>query len=575
MIRKVEVQFLKKFKDQAFELKDHVVLAGPNNSGKSTLLQAIVIWNMALQKWKARRGPDSKSKAKGLAGISLTRKDFTAVPLREMNMLWTDTQTGLSKDELPEGKKVGLPRVLKVTVEGVGEESKSWRLGFEFRYGTTELIYCKPDLGPEEQIPPGAFDVQVVHIPPFSGIGTEEPRMDPPFQDLLIGQGKAGDILRNLLYEVFEEGDGKDKPRWNDLCDHIENTFGYKLLPPIYAGQPFIQCDYLRGIPTGPGKNGLAQLDIANAGSGFHQVLLLLAFFYARPATVLLMDEPDAHLHVILQEQIYKTLQEIAAQRKCQFVLATHSEVFLNATSPNKILSFYGPPHLLTHEWERDQVREAIKRLPATELLSAERSDAILYVESDTDFNLLQVWAELLGHPMAKWFKENPFWHGINGSDPKEAKGHFFALQSLKASIKGVLLLDGDNRNKEDREVGAEGLSILRWRRYESESYLCHPEALRRYVESRVLPLFVGGAMNFLGDQLPPAVFRNPLNEHDYFKSTPVSKTLLPTFFETAGLEIGKSEYHLVARQMKRNEIPLEVVEKLDFIMKIFGVRAS
>ena len=41
---------------------------------------------------------------------------------------------------------------------------------------------------------------------------------------------------------------------------------------------------------------------VASAGSGVHQVLLLLAFFYARPSSVFLLDEPYAHLHVFLQK---------------------------------------------------------------------------------------------------------------------------------------------------------------------------------------------------------------------------------------------------------------------------------
>ncbi len=39
------------------------------------------------------------------------------------------------------------------------------------------------------------------------------------------------------------------------------------------------------------------RLDISSAGSGALQVLLLFAFLYARPATVILLDESDSHQH--------------------------------------------------------------------------------------------------------------------------------------------------------------------------------------------------------------------------------------------------------------------------------------
>ncbi len=424
-----------------------------------------------------------------------------------------------------------------------------------------------------DQLPQAVQDVSVVHIPPFSGIGPEETRYDRPYQDLLIGQGKAGDILRNLLLEVYEKNDEGD---WRALCSQIEEIFGYKLLPPKYIGTPYIVCDYLRGVPSTKGKDGLPELDIASAGSGFHQVLLLLGFFFARPSTVLLLDEPDAHLHVILQKQVYDLLRSIASRRRCQLVIATHSEILIDGTSPSQILSFYNKPHLLLDETDRDQVREALKRLTALDILLAEQSPGILYVEGETDFNLLRAWAQVLDHPLSSWFHKNPFWHSNQGRHPREAKGHFFALraigrQAMGSQIVGLLLLDGDNRGLPDREVAAEGLVIERWRRYEAESYLMHPAALERFVASRALPLL--GARPLLEDQLPPAVYRNPLGDHEFWVNTPASKTLLPAVFQEAQLPLSKEEYYLIAEQMRPEEIPSEVATKLDRIAELFGIR--
>lgn len=61
-----------------------------------------------------------------------------------------------------------------------------------------------------------------------------------------------------------------------------------------------------------------------------------------------IIDEPDAHLHINLQSAMYRLLQEIAAELKAQLIIATHSEVLINATPPEKIISFMGStPHLL------------------------------------------------------------------------------------------------------------------------------------------------------------------------------------------------------------------------------------
>jgi predicted ATPase len=567
MIKKVRVRYFKQFDQQEFDLADHVILAGPNNTGKTTLLQAIATWNLGLQKWKERRGPDTRSKAKQRTGVPLTRQEFTSLPLREFDHLWTNTATGLRKGELREGQRPGHPRVLTIEIEGSTQQGE-WRLPLEFRYQNTELLYVKPASEYIDQLPQAADDISVVHIPPFSGIGPEETRYDRPYQDLLIGQGKAGDILRNLLLEVYQ----KEGSNWEELCDQIETVFGYRLQPPRYAGAPYIICEYLKGAPRGQGKNGLPQLDISSAGSGFHQVLLLLGFFYARPSTVLLLDEPDAHLHVILQKQVYDMLRRIASQRRCQLVIATHSEVLIDGTSPSMILSFYRKPHRLLEDEDRDQVREALKRLTAMDMLLGEQSAGVLYVEGETDFNLLKAWAHVLNHPARSWFEGSPFWHSNQGRNPREAKGHFFALRAVEPRCAGLLLLDGDNRNLPDREIGADGLEIIRWTRYEAESYLIHPESLVRYIISRTYPLMGDLARRYLVDQLPPAAFRDPLGAHDFWRSMPASKTLLPSLFEQVHLSIGKEEYYLIAEQMKPEEIPGEVREKLDRLVEVFGI---
>ncbi|MBM4086448.1 MAG: ATP-binding protein, partial [Planctomycetes bacterium] len=142
MISRVKVKYFKRFADETFELSDHVVLAGPNNSGKTTLLQAIAVWNLGLQKWLAERGTESGSTARERVAIPITRKDFTAIPLREMKLLWTDTSTALGKGELA-GRRQGYPRLLTIAVTGQ-EGAKTWELAMEFRCQSSEQLYVKP-----------------------------------------------------------------------------------------------------------------------------------------------------------------------------------------------------------------------------------------------------------------------------------------------------------------------------------------------------------------------------------------------------------------------------------------------
>lgn len=562
MIRKITTQYFKRFEEQEFSLEALTLLAGPNNSGKSTLLQAAMVWNLAMQKWWEKKGPGSRSKAKDRQGAPITRQEFTALPLPSMDQLWTDTHTSLRKDE---GKQ-GSPRPMVITLHGIDPQGEEWRFGFEFRYSGPEQIHVKPVAGDMVHLETARERVSVVYVPPFSGIGVNETRHDRPYQDMLVGQGKGGDILRNLLLEVAEFDKGAN---WLRLESIVEEVFGYRLLKPAYDGTPYITCQYLKGIPSGRGFAGFAPLDVSTTGSGFHQLLLILAFMFARPSSLILLDEPDAHLHVLLQKQLYDILRALCHESKGQLVIATHSEVLIDNTSPSQIVSFYDKPHSLASVADRDQVREALKRVTSLELLLAESASGILYLEGTTDFDLLKAWAEVLDHPLKEWFSNLPFWQNNQGRNPKEARAHFFALKAIRPNLRATFLLDGDNRNLPDREIGADGLEILRWERYEAESYLIHPASLQRFLEAERGGLFAKPALDYLHDQLPPAFFHSPLETSNFLRSEPASKTLLPELLKHAGLNLPKNEFFILARQMRKEELPQEIWDKLDAIRGI------
>jgi len=243
MITKVKLEYFKRFVSQEFTLADTIVLAGPNNSGKSTLLQAITVWGLAVQRWQTER-LSATSKATKRTGIAISRKDFSAVPLREMNLLWFNRDTAYSKQEKP-SVVAGTGKLISISLTGVDSNDAEWTLTVTLRYHSKELIYAKlVDAAgtPVTKIPPGVEEFRVVHVPPFSGIGTDETRYDAGYQNLLIGQGKPGDILRNLLLEVKL----KEKDEWPALQADMREIFGYELTDPQYSAgaSPYILVEY-------------------------------------------------------------------------------------------------------------------------------------------------------------------------------------------------------------------------------------------------------------------------------------------------------------------------------------------
>ena len=421
MIHRVRLGSFKRFRDQSFELDDSVVLAGPNNAGKSTLLQAIATWKFGLDHWLAQREGGSRGVKR--TGVALTRRDFTAVPIREMNLLWKDRVVS-------GGEGPGASRLLEIVVEGRSDDG-NWECGLEFQYANREMVYVRPlgakDMDAEEinAFPPqAAKDLRVVHVPALFGVQRDEPKHERGMQDLLIGQGRSGDILRNLLLEVGDQteagGGGKARESaWESLTGHMRDLFRIELMPPSYgAGQPYITCQYREwSAESSLGRKSprYRPLDLASVGSGTLQVLLLLGFLFARPGTVMLLDEPDAHQHIILQRDVYALLRKIARERDGQVIMATHSPTILDATEPERVLSFAGDsPRALRTDTERDRTIEALRQLNTTDLLLGQDVGAVLYVEDQTDERILRAWAGVLGHPLQEFFS-HAYVHWLGG----------------------------------------------------------------------------------------------------------------------------------------------------------------
>lgn len=551
MITRVTVRHFKCFEEERFELGDCVVLAGPNNMGKSTLLQAIMAWKFGLDRWLEQLAAGKKRTV-----VPVTRQEFTAIPLREMNLIWTGRTVSV-RGRGTAGRKI------EIALEG-SDGAETWDYGLEFEYANPEMMYVRP-LGakadPERDlsvVPRQAQQLRVVHVPALAGIERDEKRHDRGYQDHLVGQGRAGEILRNLLLEISENPE-----RWASLVEHCRQLFDVELLKPKYTeAQPFIVAEYQ--------EHGGKPLDLTCAGSGLLQVLLILAFFYARPATVLLMDEPDAHLHVILQEQVYSLLRQIAYQRGSQLILATHSVVLLDATAPDQVLAFIGEhPRILSESSERNGLRQAIRTLTTTDLLLARGVGAVLYVEGESDERILREWARVLGHRCQQFF-EGPYIHHLRGRSLREASSHFFALKAVNPMVRGVCLLDGDNRDEPDDETRKSGLRVLRWRRYEIENYLVVPDVLLRFCEEEEPELFAVHARQraeeFLRDQLPPAVFNAPLADHPALSALKASDDIVLPLLDHVHNLLAKTDLYLIARVMRPEEIHPEVSEKLDAI---------
>lgn len=560
MIRLVTLKGFKRFGDVAFSIPSHVVLAGPNNTGKTTLLQAIAAWELGFRKWRELN--DANPRKNGYRWQELERLAFSAVAVRSFDMLWRNRQRqqpfeiGLQVDGLP-----------MVTLEFKFQSGGSIKVRPKANVSLTPAVLSHP-----------ALQVRTTFIPAMSGLAREERRLaDEEALDDLLAQGRPGEVLRNLLVKAY-----RDEDAWRPLNESIGRLFEYELLPPQAGAQ--LVCEYRhRGVDSAP------KFDIASAGSGFLQVLLLLALLLTQhrnansTTLALLIDEPDAHLHMILQRSIYGELRSVAVSRQAQLFVATHSEMIVNNVDARELYLMYGTPRLVQSDLERAQLVNSFGALTHSDLLEVEGAKGVFYTEDFTDFDILQAFARVLGDEIALQLltrdvlgksSKAPLPEGLGEFTPQR---HWEMLKLARPDLPALELLDGDNEKNKAPDLitgNAERMQRLRWRRYEIESYLIVEAPLRRFFARRLGA--EGGALaaTALREKLQ---FLDGRGETDplvntYFKSEPISKTLLPDLMQVAGLDVPKREYFEIAAQFHPDEVHPEIIERLNQIKQAFGV---
>ena len=549
MITELTLHNFKRFGDLSFTLPGHVVLAGPNNTGKTTLLQALATWSLALERWRTANDFNPR---KGYVKVPMTRSMFSAVPLRNFALLWND-------------------RKYAGRVE-IGVRLRDGRhIVMELESDSAEQIYVKPrnDVNPEHL---RAAPPRVAYVPPMTGLSIDEPVYQRAKVEQLLGLGKPGEVIRNLLLQTHLNSEA-----WNGLTDVIRRLFGFELAPPDGAGADIV-AEYQHGAE--PGTPAL-RLDIASAGSGFQQVLLLMTFLHAKPGSVLLLDEPDAHLHVILQDAIYHELKSVAERDGSQLIVATHSEVIIDAVEPTELFVVLNEPRQVANNEERRALIRSLKVLDNADVMRAMVAPGVLYLEGHTDLALLREWARILGHQAAmrllepQLFWRPTVWEPRDGAAGIKAREHYQALQLIKPTLPGLILLDDDNDPHAipPTPLTGQGLQRLRWRRYEIESYLFHPRTLARYLRQVTgNEANVAAAQDYLAANHLPAFLQYPFTDPDYIKAMKARTQLIPPVLEAAGIQLPYTRFAEIARCMHADEVHPEVREKLDGLCAAFGV---
>lgn len=558
MLTNLIIRNFKLFEEVELELGDRVVLIGPNNSGKTSVLQALALWDIGVKRWIEKRGAGNVPEKR--PGVTINRRDLIAVPVPAANLLWRDLHTQESS------RSEGTQKIfIDVIVEGVGQGA-TWRCGLEFYYANEESLYCRSlrlAHGGRMDVPQEAAKLRLAYLPPMSGLAANETRLDPGAINVRLGEGRTAEVLRNLCHYVYQSGGAGSK--WEALTRQMQSLFGIELDPPKYIEE--------RGeIVMSYCTRGRVRLDISSSGRGQQQTLLLLAHMSANPGAVLLLDEPDAHLEILRQRQIYQTLSETAEETGSQIIAASHSEVLLNeAAGRDIVIAFVGKPHRIDDRGS--QVAKALREIGFEQYYQAEETGWVLYLEGPTDLAILRAIAERLGHERARAALDKPFVYYV-ANQPRKAQDHFHALREAKTDLVGLAIYDRLSQALPDDPY----LTQHMWERRELENYLCQRQTLLSYAETQ------GRAQH--GD-LFGAPWRETMEEAiteieaalaaldkpspwaaDIKASDEFLDPVFKRFYEKLGLPnlMSKTDYHTLAIHVPPEAIASEVREVLNLI---------
>ena len=563
MLTRLVIRNFKTFADVDIELGDRVVFVGPNNSGKTSALQALALWNAGVRRWVEKRGAAEVSKER--SGVTINRRDLIALPIPSSNLLWRNLHV---REGVKIGDKAGTRNILiDIEVEGMAR-GEPWKTCMEFDYANEESFYCRSKVGDDgvrAAVPSAAAGVKLAFLPPMSGLASNETVLTEGAIAVRIGEGRTAEVLRNLCWQAFQIG---DKSPWATIKGHMHDLFGIALADPVHVPE--------RGELTMEFRSGGIDLDLSASGRGQQQMLLLLAHMAANPGSVLLLDEPDAHLEILRQRQMYDVLAAMATKTGSQIIAASHSEVLLNeAADRDIVVAFVGKPHRIDDRGT--QVVKALKEIGFDQYLQAEQTGWVLYLEGSTDLAILRAFAETLGHPVKRHL-DRPFVHYVS-DQPPAAKSHFHGLREAKPDLVGIAVFD----RLPSPLASDPYLQQAMWRRNEIENYLTTRDVLVGYARDFAAresgtPLFaestavrmeaaiddVAGALEKLGKADPFGP--------DLKVSTEFLDPVFKTFFRSICLPeatMRKTDYHMLARFVSLEAISQDVVEMLDRIQEV------
>jgi predicted ATP-dependent endonuclease of OLD family len=422
-ISKLKIGNFKCFKEVTINFDPNFnLIIGENNSGKSTIFEAFRLWQIAFNKFlKDRTNKDSKSSFYSREYYSLTIDELTFLRIEKFENLF-----------FPFSRKIEI----SITLQNGNQYSELpifFTLNSEGQNLRFNLCGTKSDrskvsdylLKVLDKTKGASFkDVLLMsYINPIFHLPTKEPKYSRGYVLDKLHQAKANEVIRNLIddyapieYQTLKNKNPKRKGQ--ELVD-IENTLHDILTSseleegqePILTFTSNLKPDEDVNISLiAKNSNTNTKVEVSQLGSGTLNILNILAVLgygdYERfSLTVLLLDEPDSHLHSNHQKKLYEDLIKKSKDINKQIFVITHNHELIECSEnvlfidhekikENKKIElitkeeYYKVYKKIAIEYHQKMIEIAEKKEIESRLI--EITKPTLYCEGSTDVTILK-----------------------------------------------------------------------------------------------------------------------------------------------------------------------------------------
>lgn len=485
-MQRINIKNFKKFEDVTVEFNPDVnVFTGINNCGKTTLLEAIALWHECFVKLikQADRGDKKLNLRQGdyrLGNKSQNYYDFNEiVSVRSPNYedLFYNLDTGekvyIQVDFLTNGSETLKIGFYLCSVSGNNYEIHVNQSVLDY---TLFNSFFKSFPCPISSI----YASPVAHL-----LFDEEFERDAVIK-YKIQRRKSIEAIRNRLYQINQETRVAFTKDLSKILNNNTTQIEYKIIGE-YNKDISIKVEIKLSAKD-------VFKDISLLGSGTLQIIEILLSIYDEIADlkVILLDEPDSHIHRDIQKRLLEVL--VARTKNTQIFITTHNESLIRSAHPNFIFHLentakkvYEPIGGGISTSNRQGFQETYKLKILKELggessldfINALEADKLVFVEGLSDAKYLDV---LMGKKYIDDPKKNVMYWSFDGVDNlllniKAYKSIFSNIKNEKTLWdKSLIVMDSDWFTKTQRdqlktEMNKVGPTVI-WSCYTFESVL-------------------------------------------------------------------------------------------------------